>query len=173
MKRCPLCHGNDLERVLREDSLKLAGRTFSHEVPATHCRSCGETYFHGPDLGALDREVAATVAREGPCAGETFKYLRKALGMRAADLAGLLDLAPETLSRWETGQRAVDRACWLILSVLVLEHLEGRTTTLDRLEALAAPPRRARRLTSSKRKSPAPARPARGEAARHGGRFAP
>jgi transcriptional regulator with XRE-family HTH domain len=70
---------------------------------------------------------------------ETFKFMRKALGLRAVDIAELLDVAAETLSRWETGQRPVDRASWIAVSAMVLDKLEGRTTTLDRLKALLEP----------------------------------
>ncbi|HEY3451051.1 MAG TPA: helix-turn-helix domain-containing protein [Myxococcales bacterium] len=136
MKRCVQCHAKVLRKADHQDSLTIAGRVFSRKIPALRCSNCGETYIHGPDLGALERDATSVIAREGPCSGETFQFLRKFLGMRGADLAELLDVAPETLSRWETGQRPVDRASWLALSVMVLEHLEGKTATLDRIKAL-------------------------------------
>jgi transcriptional regulator with XRE-family HTH domain len=70
--------------------------------------------------------------------------MRKALGLRAADLAGLLGVAAETVSRWETGQRDVDRGALALVGGLVVDRLEGSTATLDRLRALAKPPRTAK-----------------------------
>ena len=61
--------------------------------------------------------------------------------MRAADLAELLDVTPETVSRWETGKLDVARAAWSALAGIVVEraHGEGRSRMLDRLRALQAP----------------------------------
>jgi transcriptional regulator with XRE-family HTH domain len=58
------------------------------------------------------------------------------LGLRAADLAELLDVAAETVSRWENAQRTVDRPAWVALSAMVLDRIEGGTRTLDRLRTL-------------------------------------
>ena len=139
MKRCVQCQGETLVKTVAEDSVTVAGRTFTASMPATKCARCGETSFHGSDLADLELKVAAIIAREGPSDGETFKYMRKTFGLRAVDLAQLLDVAPETLSRWENAQRPVDRACWVTLSAMVLDQLEGRTSTLDRLKALLKP----------------------------------
>ena len=47
--------------------------------------------------------------------------MRKSVPLSAVELASLLRVAPETISRWETGERAVDRAAWLVVRALVLE----------------------------------------------------
>jgi DNA-binding transcriptional regulator YiaG len=117
----------------------VAGRTFSRQVPVLRCEKCGETYFQGNDLLEVEIEAAGVIAREGPSNGETFRFMRKALGLRAVDLAELLGVAPETLSRWENGQRPVDRAAWVALGAMAQERLEGRTTMLERLKALIKP----------------------------------
>lgn len=139
MRRCVQCGQKVLQEVEVEDEVTVAGRTFARKIPALRCERCGETYFKGPDLQTIELEAAAVIAREGPSNGETFKFMRKALGLRAADIAELLDVAAETLSRWETAQRPVDRASWIAVSAMVLDKLEGRTTTLDRLRALVKP----------------------------------
>jgi transcriptional regulator with XRE-family HTH domain len=49
--------------------------------------------------------------------------MRKAgLGMKAADLATLLGMAPETFSRWETAEREAPHLSWATVAELVLER---------------------------------------------------
>jgi transcriptional regulator with XRE-family HTH domain len=65
--------------------------------------------------------------------GSTFKFIRKALGLRASELGDLLDVSPETISRWENSHRAAERSVWNTLADLVSDKLRGKRTTLDRL----------------------------------------
>ncbi|MDX2088302.1 MAG: helix-turn-helix domain-containing protein [Kofleriaceae bacterium] len=62
--------------------------------------------------------------------------MRKALGMRAVDLAQLLDVTAETVSRWETGKIDVETRAFALLGTLVIERLEGRDDAVQRLRAI-------------------------------------
>ena len=64
--------------------------------------------------------------------------MKKAIGFREKELAHLLDLTPETLSRWEKGHRTPDKKAMMVLGDLVLDHLEGKETTLKRLKQLGS-----------------------------------
>ena len=57
------------------------------------------------------------------------------------DLADLLDVAPETVSRWENGHRSADRSVWNTLADLLANAVEGKTTTLDLLRQKARLPK--------------------------------
>lgn len=70
--------------------------------------------------------------------GETFKYARKAVGLRAEDLASLLGVARETISRWETGKHPIDSAALAVLALIVKDAVQGSTATLDALRARRA-----------------------------------
>jgi transcriptional regulator with XRE-family HTH domain len=72
--------------------------------------------------------------------------MRKSIGMRAADLAELLDVTPETVSRWETGKLDVTRAAWSTLADVVVEHAERASRMLDRLRTLREPKKLAKAL---------------------------
>jgi len=70
--------------------------------------------------------------------GEAFRFMRKAAGLRAKELAELLDVTPETISRWEKEHRQPDRKAMMVLGDLVLDRLKGEETALDRLRALGS-----------------------------------
>ena len=137
MKRCVECNGERLVERTVERKKELAGHIFLAQVPATVCEQCGETYFTSEEVGRFEQAVALTLARSGENSGAIFQYFRKFLGLRAQDLAGLLGLAKETVSRWENEAREPDRAAVALLGTMVLEQTEGRSTTLERLRALS------------------------------------
>ena len=137
--RCPLCKQGHVEQVDVEKGVTVAGRTFTGTVRAERCVKCGEQLFAGSELEAFEESAAYELATDGPVTGETFRYLRAAgLGMRTSELAGLLDVAPETLARWESGKSPTPRTSWAIVAAMVIECRVGNPRTLARLQALAA-----------------------------------
>lgn len=139
MKRCIQCKGDRLVETTAEERLEVAGKTFAASVPVIRCADCGESYYPGPALELFELEVAGELARHGEVSPEAFRFMRKALGFPAVELADLLDVAHETVSRWEHGRLPIERRAAALLSALVLDRLEGRTSTLDRLKALLKP----------------------------------
>ena len=117
----------------------VAGYTFVAHLPAYVCERCDEAVFDYDALHAFNLAIAGKLAELGASSNDAFKLMRTAIGMRAADLAALLDVAPETISRWETGQRSVDRGALMVLGAIVLDQIEGKTRTLDRLRAFREP----------------------------------
>lgn len=79
---------------------------------------------------------------QGKPTGEKFRFLRKQAELPAKELAGLLGVTPETVSRWEGGKHEIPLAVWALLGVLVGEHRSKSTTTMDRLRGMAQPPPR-------------------------------
>jgi putative zinc finger/helix-turn-helix YgiT family protein len=141
MAKCSECGKGRLERVTEEHEVKVGKLTFTATIPALRCDACGETYTEGEDMNAVELEAARRLANAGQASGETFRFMRHALGLTAAALAGELGVAPETISRWESGERDVDRMSWLTVASMVTDRLEKRTTTIDRLRALREPPK--------------------------------
>ena len=138
--KCTTCNQARFEQINDEQSVTLADRTFTGTVRAERCLSCGEKVFDGCELEAFEESAAYELAKEGPVRGDTLRYLRAAgLGMRATDLARLLDVEPETLSRWENGKTMTPRVSWAAVAAMVIERHEGQHATLDRLRALAEP----------------------------------
>lgn len=139
MKRCALCKSERLVVTQHADRREVAGRMFTATIQAKRCESCGEEYLELNDLAALDMAIAGELARHGEMSGESFRFMRKALGMRALEFAELLDVTHETVSRWEHERLPVERRAAALLCAMVLDRLEGRTTTLDRLKTLLKP----------------------------------
>lgn len=98
---------------------------------AWQCASCGECDLSLEDIAGYERRATALVLRDGRHVnGSVIRSARKALGLRQAELATLLDCEPETVSRWETGLRPMPRAEQLAV-VLLLDGVERGDTDLQ------------------------------------------
>ncbi|MBI5514883.1 MAG: helix-turn-helix domain-containing protein [Deltaproteobacteria bacterium] len=117
----------------------MGPRRFTAQLPALRCPRCGEVYLPGPAVGAFDDAVTRALVEAGASDGDALRWLRRAAGLRAADLAALLDVRPETVSRWETEASPAPRAAVYALGTLALASVYGQTAPLERLRALASP----------------------------------
>lgn len=135
MDRCPQC-GGGIGRSKKTQRFTVEGTNFVVNVPAYVCRQCKAVFMEGTALERADLEVACVLASRGPASGETFRFMRKTLGMRAVVLASLLGVTPETISRWENEQRSVDGNAWIVLGSIALERAGHPSSTLKRLMGL-------------------------------------
>jgi DNA-binding transcriptional regulator YiaG len=135
MEKCPNCSGR-LAASRQEQEHRVAGRSFAVTVAVTACRKCGLVLLAAKSLERGLLKVACELARRGPMAGPAFRFMRKALALSAVATAGLLDVTPETISRWENGQRPLDRGAWLTLGTLVLERAGCAPEMMQRITAL-------------------------------------
>jgi putative zinc finger/helix-turn-helix YgiT family protein len=135
MNKCPSC-GEALAASKKRQTQAVGGRDFVVTLATAACRACGSVFLENTSLQRAEMEIACELARHGPVSGEAFRYLRKTLGLRAIVVADLLGVTPETISRWENGQRPVDKAAWLTLGSVVLEKASRRPETLERLREL-------------------------------------
>jgi DNA-binding transcriptional regulator YiaG len=106
--------------------------------------SCGEARISDAALERFELAVATELARTGAHSGAAIRYMRKAIGVRAEDLADLLGVRKWTVSRWETGENEAPRAAVATLGTMVFDHLAGSTMTADRLRALRRGPKLAK-----------------------------
>jgi transcriptional regulator with XRE-family HTH domain len=142
MKRWHRCKGTGIRKVRDRfvDKFPLAdGRVLEfvfEDFPQKVCSPCGERYYEAKDLIAAEDAVTRELMARGIRDSAVFKYLRKALGLKATELADLLGVTAETISRWENGHNEADLAVWAALHFLVDDHRSGLTTTLDRLRRL-------------------------------------
>jgi DNA-binding XRE family transcriptional regulator len=137
--RCVECGGRDLKRGKYEVSRVVAGRTYTARLPGEKCATCGRTYVHGPSLLKFELAIAVHLGEHGPISGEALTWIRIAVGLAGRELARLLGVRPETISRWENGKGDIDRKAWALVATLAAEKYTGERSTRDRLEALARP----------------------------------
>lgn len=126
-----------MRRAKREKKWSVAGTEYRVAIPAWACTQCDEVVLDGPSLVRAELTVAAELAKKGPIGPETFRFMRRAIATRAAEIARLLDVSPETVSHWENGRNAPPRAAWMLVSGLVLDAAAGETSTRERLESAA------------------------------------
>lgn len=138
MRRCPVCKQGELEPTEHELRRELGGHVFTARVPAQRCRACGEGVVEGRSIERFELKIAKALVGAPPT-GESVRFVQKAVGLKAVDLAELLGVAPETVSRWEAGRHPVDRSVHALLSLLLEDRLAGTHRTEDALRKAARP----------------------------------
>jgi DNA-binding transcriptional regulator YiaG len=118
--KCRACEGNMAAADLPTERL-VAGHTFRGKVRGLKCRSCGAGEVDGGALRAFEVSVALALT-SAPPTGAAVKWVRKALGYTGTQLAALLGVRSETVSRWERDERAVDHAAWALLGLLAVDQ---------------------------------------------------
>lgn len=114
-------------------------RTFQGMVQGWACPACKEVFYDGPGLGAFEEQAAVWLAEHGVRSPAELKFMRKAAGIRASDLASWLDVSAETVSHWETGKHTPDVITRSVIASIVLDAISGATTTRDRLQSQKNP----------------------------------
>lgn len=137
-RRCRNCGDGELQDGTETLSLELPRSevTASAAVPALRCPSCGDVQIDRELAQRFELAVCCELADAGVGSGEALRHMRKALGLRAAELARLLDVTPETISHWETGKAPPNRAAFVAVCAMIQDARDGRTTTRDRLAVL-------------------------------------
>lgn len=135
MESCLHCRGS-LVRARREQERVVGDTCFMVRSPAAACKRCHAVFLPADGLAQIDLAVACELALRAPPSGEGFRFIRRALGLKAMDLALLLRVTPETVSRWENDQRMVDANAWISVGALALERASLPTQTLQRLVGL-------------------------------------
>ena len=138
--RCFACKSEALTTSTTADEFRFGDAVYSVVVPCLRCEACGELTVAGADSERAELAVAYALSAHGSVTGAAFRHMRKVVGISRGDMAGMLGVVPETVSRWEHDERAVDRAAWLLMATIVDEHRLGRSETLARLRGLPGKP---------------------------------
>jgi putative zinc finger/helix-turn-helix YgiT family protein len=139
--KCTSCDSDKVVKATLEETRRFGDYAFVATIAGRRCEACGETFAPAPALERLERKIAAELARGGAHSPEAFKFMRKIAELRSNELAGLLGVEPETVSRWESGANPLDPKAVAVLGALVLDALAGQATTRQRLEAIQRPHR--------------------------------
>lgn len=128
--RCPSCKPNDTMTPW-EGTVKVMGVEVTSR--GSRCSSCAELLFSAQEMQDQERAVAAALVKRGVRSAKEFKFVRKVAGLRANELAELLDVRPETVSRWERGEVEIPRTVAFALG----EMFERPRATKEKLTLLA------------------------------------
>jgi putative zinc finger/helix-turn-helix YgiT family protein len=139
MKHCHNCKSSLLTQKNLTETLEVTSYIFTAQLPALVCEACGEASYAGEDLHRFELAAARKLAEIAEPSGEAVRFLRKSIGLKAIDLAQLLHITPETLSRWENEKLAVDENSFLILGDLEEDHCTGSKRTRERLKTIREP----------------------------------
>lgn len=121
--------------------LTRAHTTFVAEIPGQICPLCGSDMVNYRNLKTFELAAARWLATSGLQSKEAFRFMRKALELKAHELASLLGTTKETISRWENGKHAIDRTAYATLATLIIDESQGQRSTLrQRLEAMDEEP---------------------------------
>lgn len=133
--RCRHCN-TPVQRAVVSLRHVVANRTFSADAIGRPCSGCG---VDGVDEEVRRKFALLVAAQLSAPNGPSVKFIREALRLRATDVAALLDVSLETLSRWENDRSPIPRAAHLVLVAMVHDVLDGRSQTVDMLQRLAEP----------------------------------
>lgn len=87
------------------------------------CPSCGEEEVSIPHIEELNRTIAGELVRKkGQLAPAEIRFLRKLLGWSGVDFAGTFGVTPETVSRWESGKKAMGPVAERLLRLCVAKQ---------------------------------------------------
>ena len=143
--RCTTCKGQVRPATVELKSV-VSGHTFVSNVMAGKCQSCGEIFYPGPLLEMVDLIIAATLVRHGERSGEAMRFIRKAIGISAKELAELFGMTQEHVSRLEHGKHPVSEQVMALLGSIALDQADGRSAILDTLHAMRAPTKLGKRV---------------------------
>jgi putative zinc finger/helix-turn-helix YgiT family protein len=146
MKPCPICNSS---RKPQAKKAKYAFGDVSVEVEerGLYCRSCDQLTLARGAMEESEKRIARALIDAGITSGPAFRHIRKAAGFQAKEVAELLGTTPETVSRWENGQRDIPRPVMALTAAIALERMSGERDELRaRLERYGQTP--AKRLSA-------------------------
>ncbi len=147
MKKCPVCEKGTLKSAEQTLNDEVNGHVFTAIVMGEACDACGEGIVDGRDIERFELGVVRALLDAGDDSPEVFHLARKTLGLTAVDLAGMLRVTSETISRWENGKHPIDSMALAILALLVRDALGDSTATQDSLRARTLAKPLAKRVT--------------------------
>lgn len=124
MKKCPTCRQPGMAKTEPEEyrySECGLDDVYLHGVTIYECSACGETLTSIAKIERLHRVIAEQLARQGgSLTAAHVVFLRKYLGYSNRDFARRMGVAPETSSRWASGQLQMSGSAEALLRLLAL-----------------------------------------------------
>jgi putative zinc finger/helix-turn-helix YgiT family protein len=120
--RCLQCNSADMKTAQENylyDASGLPNVTLVG-VEVSRCPNCGAHEVEIPRIEELHRVIALAIATHAVhLDGPRIRFLRKWLGWSGVDFGARMGVAPETVSRWETGASAMGTTAERLLRLMV------------------------------------------------------
>ena len=147
MVKCSNCGASVKARPINNADLLALGVPvlIKHGISSLSCSTCKTSETSVPDMAGLVAAAALSLAAcPSKLNAQEIKFLRKSLGLPAKTLAESLDVAPETISRWENGKQAIGDAQERLLRLQIISKLSekapGVKVTLEDILGLKIAP---------------------------------
>ena len=88
------------------------------QVRGDQCQGCAELYFDSDETARQERVVASAIVERRIATGQELRFVRKMAGLKAYELAEILGVTPDTVSRWEKGKTDVPSAVAFVVGEL-------------------------------------------------------
>jgi putative zinc finger/helix-turn-helix YgiT family protein len=95
------------------------GHTFKAKLGAQRCPKCRKKFLKPDAEESFDRRMALRLVLCWPPRPAALRFIRQVIGMPAKELAELLGVTGETVSRWEHGRLSPGRQTLAVLAALV------------------------------------------------------
>jgi putative zinc finger/helix-turn-helix YgiT family protein len=139
MKRCPQCGSEDLITTHGDYHYLESGlpNVILKDIPLRRCKGCSELWPVISRIKQLHEVITeALVKKASPLTGDEVRFLRKALRLKARELASVLGVHKVTVSRWETGKEAIGPTADRLLRLMVATRTPLRDYSLDMLKKI-------------------------------------
>ena len=136
--KCHKC-SSEMNRAKLSHVIEVGADRFEVEVLGWECPEDGETLVEGDQIERAELAVASELACAGRVNKDSFRFLRVVLRWSGREAAERLGVTPETISRWENGQRELERFAWLVLASIVRDKKDKRDDTQQLLDVVNHP----------------------------------
>ncbi|MDA8165787.1 MAG: type II toxin-antitoxin system MqsA family antitoxin [Desulfobacteraceae bacterium] len=133
MKKCIECGGKtvpvkDQPYLYDECGLDV----ILHGVTQFKCEQCGEIFVSLPNIENLHRVIGGFICskRKSLLTPSEIKFLRKDLHLKSKELASVLGLRPETVSRWERGKETIGETQDRLLRSLYMNYAAEKVNSV-------------------------------------------
>jgi len=128
VEKCPQC-GRRMRRTMADHYKYVESGLSSVYLSgiAIYLCSCGEEVLHLPSIESLHWLIVEKLLKKpSQLRGEELRFIRKYVGLKAADLAKMLSVDPSTVSKWETGESPIGPANDKLFRLSLTLHMSER-----------------------------------------------
>lgn len=124
--KCPEC-GGKLKKSKRTYRYTESGldNVYLKDIDIYKCVECKAEMPAIPQMEKLHGLIAAAIIRKNaPLSGKEIVFIRKEMGLKAKDLAQMLNVSPVTVSRWENGAEEIGASNDKLIRLFYIQSIQ-------------------------------------------------